>query len=148
MSYVVVSSAENVRTNNTPLGISINFSRPGVFESLTDIDTQARNNLKNLLLTFPGERYENPTFGCNLKRIIFEQNNLFVKEQIQTLINAAVSNFTPYINIQNLKIITVEDDPTFEHYIKITIIFTVDRSAFEQQITITGTENGQIIVGD
>jgi phage baseplate assembly protein W len=146
MSYVVVSSAENVRTNNTPLGISINFSRPGVFESLTDIDTQARNNLKNLLLTFPGERYENPTFGCDLKRVVFEPNTSIAKEQIQTVINVAVANFLPYINIQQFEIITAEDDPTFEHYIKITLTFTVDRSTFEQQITITGTETGAIIV--
>jgi phage baseplate assembly protein W len=146
MSYVVVSSGTVVQNVDTPLGNSINFSKPGVFETITDIDTQALNNLKNLLLTFPGERYENPTFGCDLKRIVFEPNQSIVKEQIQTVINTATANFTPYINIQDIAIITAEDDPTFEHYIKITLTFTVDRSTFEQQITITGTETGAIIV--
>lgn len=145
MSYVVVSSAVS-GLNNTPLGISINFSVPSVFETLTSADQQGLANLKNLLLTFPGERYENPTFGCNLKKIVFEPNTMIVKEQIQTTIETAVANFTPYINIQNIEIITSEDDPTFEHYIKITLTFTVDQSAFVQSITITGTETGTIIV--
>jgi phage baseplate assembly protein W len=146
MSYVVVSSGNVIKNANTPLGISINFGVPGVFESLTNIDTQVLNNIKNLLLTFPGERYENPAFGCNLKRIIFEPNTTIVKEQIQTVINSAVANYLPYVNIQNLDIITADDDPTFEHYIRITLTFTVDRSTFEQQITITGTESGAIVV--
>jgi phage baseplate assembly protein W len=145
MSYVVVSSAVSGLIN-TPLGISINFSNNGVFETLTSADQQGLANLKNLLLTFPGERYANPTFGCNLKKIVFEPNTMIVKEQIQTTIETAVANFTPYINIQDIKIITSEDDPTFEHYIKITLTFTVDQSAFVQSITITGTETGTIIV--
>jgi phage baseplate assembly protein W len=145
MSYVVVSSAVSGLIN-TPRGISINFSKNGVFETLTSADQQGLANLKNLLLTFPGERYANPTFGCNLKKIVFEPNTMIVKEQIQTVIETAVANFTPYINIQNIAIITAEDDPTFEHYIKITLTFTVDQSAFVQSITITGTETGTIIV--
>jgi phage baseplate assembly protein W len=145
MSYVVVSSAVSGLIN-TPRGISINFSNNGVFETLTSADQQGLANLKNLLLTFPGERYANPTFGCNLKKIVFEPNTMIVKEQIQTVIETAVANFTPYINIQDIKIITSEDDPTFEHYIKITLTFTVDQSAFVQSITITGTETGTIIV--
>lgn len=145
MSYVVVSSAVSGLIN-TPLGISINFSKNGVFETLTSSDQQGIANLKNLILTFPGERYANPTFGCNLKKIVFEPNTMIVKEQIQTTIETAIANFTPYINIQNIEIITSEDDPTFEHYIKITLTFTVDQSAFVQSITITGTETGTIIV--
>lgn len=145
MSYVVVSSAVSGLIN-TPLGISINFSKNGVFETLTSSDQQGLANLKNLILTFPGERYANPTFGCNLKKIVFEPNTMIVKEQIQTTIETAIANFTPYINIQNIEIITSEDDPTFEHYIKITLTFTVDQSAFVQSITITGTETGTIIV--
>lgn len=145
MSYVVVSSAVSGLIN-TPLGISINFTGPGVFETLTSSDQQGIANLKNLILTFPGERYANPTFGCNLKKIVFEPNTMIVKEQIQTTIETAIANFTPYINIQNIEIITSEDDPTFEHYIKITLTFTVDQSAFVQSITITGTETGTIIV--
>lgn len=145
MSYVVVSNAVS-NLNNKPLGISLNFSVPGVFESLTSTDLQGRANLKNLLLTYPGERYANPTFGCNLKKIVFEPNTMIVKEQIQTVIETAVANFTPYINIQDIAIITTEDDPTFEHYIKITLTFTVNQSAFVQSVTITGTETGGIIV--
>jgi phage baseplate assembly protein W len=145
MSYVVVSSAVSGLIN-TPRGISINFSKNGVFETLTSADQQGLANLKNLILTFPGERYGYPTFGCNLKKIVFEPNTMIVKEQIQTVIETAIANFTPYINIQNIEIITAEDDPTFEHYIKITLTFTVEQSAFVQSITITGTETGTIIV--
>jgi phage baseplate assembly protein W len=148
MSYVVIppSNVSNINTLNTSLGIDINFSVPGVFVSLNSIDLQASAKFKNLLLTMPGERYENPLFGCNLREAVFEPNTTFTKEQIINTINAAVSNFTPYINIETFDIITVEDNPAFVHYIQITIQFTVNRSDFIQSITVTGTESGQIFV--
>jgi phage baseplate assembly protein W len=146
MSYVIISPAASGLINSSSLGIDVNFFKSGVFDSLTSADQQGLANLKNLLLTYPGERYGNPTFGCNLKRVVFEPNTIVVKEQIQTVINTAIANFAPYINIQRVDIITAEDDPTFEHYIKITLTFTVDQSAFEQQVTITGTETGTIFV--
>jgi len=36
---------------------------------------QASHNLKNLLLTHPGERLNQPEFGSTLRAICFEQNN-------------------------------------------------------------------------
>ena len=34
---------------------------------------QAKHNLKNLLLTFPGERVGQPVFGSTLRALCFEQ---------------------------------------------------------------------------
>ena len=56
----------------------------------TTID-QTRTNLMNLLLTQKGERFMQPHFGTNLRRIIFEPNvdgiERSIKEEIVDAVN-------------------------------------------------------------
>lgn len=146
MAYVIISNDTVSNNVPTPYGISLNFSMPGVFETLTSSDRQGLANLKNLILTYPGERFENPAFGCNLKQMLFEQNTDIIAERIKNTLTSAISNFTPYINIISIDTITAEDDPTFEHYVRVTLTFSVNRSALEQTITITATDTGLITV--
>ena len=74
MGYRIQPVQTNFSVDNTALGVEIQFNRPGVFVPVYSSETQALNNLKNLLLTRIGERYENPTYGTNLLNIIFQQN--------------------------------------------------------------------------
>ena len=40
---------------------------------------QSRHNLRNLLLTYPGERAGNPTFGSRLREVCFEIIEVFIQ---------------------------------------------------------------------
>ena len=86
------------------VGVDIPFSAPGVFKPNYTTANATKNNLLNFLLTNPGERPLNPTFGGGLRDFIFEQivdDNLeFLKEEIEEKIN----NFFPNINIGNLNV--------------------------------------------
>ena len=54
---------------------------------------QSRHNLRNLLLTYPGERVGNLEFGCRLREVCFEQQDENLPKKIQTAIADAVTKF-------------------------------------------------------
>ncbi len=91
------------------VGIDLPMSRPSGADfklNYTTID-QAVANAKNLLLTEKGERVMIPTFGCDIKKTLFEN---ITEETIETLrqnIETNFATFLPYIFINEL---TITDD--------------------------------------
>ena len=71
---------------------------------------QAQHNLKNLLLTYPGERVGQPEFGSRLRELCFEQIDDTLPELIEEEIRKAVSVWLPYINIIEVATLTEEGD--------------------------------------
>ena len=95
MGYKIQPVQTNLAVDNTALGVEINFNGPGVFVPVYSTDQQSLNNLKNLLLTRIGERYDNPTYGTNLLNIIFQPNVEELKSDIATVI-MFLCNHCPY----------------------------------------------------
>lgn len=150
MAYQIINSnSVNVPTagRDRVLGISLNFNGPGIFEPIYLSDTQALENLKNLLLTTPGERIENTTFGCDLMNVIFEPNTENIKGTISEIISGAVSFWLPYIDLTGLDIKSIIDDPTLENVVEISISFQVTGTIDEQTLSIQLTENGVVNIG-
>jgi hypothetical protein len=89
---------------NVSIGISLPFNASGVFPKTYSTKEQIKSNLINLLLTYKGERIENPEFGADLPRLLFEpiSNDTFSKIQNQILTN--VSIYIPEITILNIEI--------------------------------------------
>ena len=71
---------------------------------------QAQHNLKNLLLTYPGERVGQPDFGSRLRELCFEQIDDTLPERIEEEVRRAVSVWLPYINIIDVATLTEEGD--------------------------------------
>jgi phage baseplate assembly protein W len=87
------------------LGIGINKSsdKGGIFAVNYTTLTQAKDNLKNLILTRKGERIMNPTFGCDIWKVLFEQmDGGIIENKIESTILDAVSNWLPYLNIDEI----------------------------------------------
>jgi phage baseplate assembly protein W len=110
MAYIVQVNSVDLE-KNVALGIDLPMGGAvgATFKQNYFSTEQAIANAKNLLLTEPGERIMLPTFGCGLKRSLFEQ---LTKESILDLesrIRIAFQTFLPYIFIQNL-ILTPEQD--------------------------------------
>ena len=70
-----------------------------------------RQNLKNLILTAPGERIMDPKFGVGLNTFLFEQNTPFLKDDIRGRIMSQVEKYLPFVEIQQITMITSDDDP-------------------------------------
>ena len=71
---------------------------------------QAQHNLKNLFLTFPGERVGQPEFGSRIRELCFEQINDELPVKIEEEVKEAVSTWLPYINITEVNTLTEEGD--------------------------------------
>ena len=68
-----------------------------------------------------------------------------IKDDIKDFIVPQVSQFLPYIDIQDIDVVTAEDDPTLNHTIQITITFSVFNFG-TKSLTIAANENGTITV--
>ena len=69
---------------------------------------QVKSNLRNLLLTEPGERIMLPKYGLGLKRRLFDQQSAKYINNIEQDIRTAILKWMPYINIDTI-LITQEE---------------------------------------
>jgi phage baseplate assembly protein W len=146
MAYQIIGVNE-INANITPsIGLGVSFSSTSpIFKSIYLTTEQAIENLKTLLLTRVGERYMEPNFGTNLLYVVFEPNVSQIKQEISDIITSALSHWLPYIEIDDLTIVTAEDDPNLQYNIQITLVFSVN--GFDtKSITLSADNNGQLIV--
>ena len=86
---------------------------------------QAIANAKNLLLTNKGERVMQPEFGCDLRRVVFDNITEELTLKIDTTIRRAFSYWLPYIFINELMVDPSEDQN------KVNIILTISLAGNE-----------------
>ena len=103
---------------------------------------QSKHNLRNLLLTYPGERAGNPEFGCRLREVCFEPSTENLPSKIQSIIVEAVNQFLPYINIVDVETLT---EPNQQEKIFVSIKFstTLDPQ-INQALTLDVTEATEV----
>lgn len=66
-----VDSAQ--RNPNRGIGIALPFNNYNVFTINYTTKNQIRSNLTNYMLTNKGERFFNPDFGADLRKLLFDQ---------------------------------------------------------------------------
>lgn len=82
---------------------------------------QAVANAKNLLLTNKGERYMVPDFGCDLRKIIFENINDELVLNVNNTIRDAFDYWLPYIFINKLDVIPYNDQNRIDIQLTISL---------------------------
>ena len=126
------------------LGIGINkrSSVGGIFAVNYTTLTQAKDNLKNLILTRKGERIMNPTFGCDIYKVLFEQmDGGLIESKIESTILDAVSNWLPYLNIDEI-IFDYDNNDIDNNRINIELKFSlVSNPNLGESVTINVNNN-------
>ena len=102
---------------------------------------QAKHNLKNLLLTFPGQRVHQPVFGSRLRALCFEQTDDNLPTRIEEEIRRSVSHWLPYINIIEVATLTEEGD-TNKIFVTIKYSTALNTQSLEQ-ITLDVTHTAK-----
>ena len=83
------------------IGVSLPFNAEGVFYSTYTTKEQVKSNLLNVLLTEPGERLFNPSFGVGVRNLLFEQN--INKESLEDRIRTQVNLYIPEIELTDVR---------------------------------------------
>lgn len=89
---------------------------------------QAVANAKNLLLTNHGERPMRPTWGCNLRNVLFENSTDELVEAIEDTIRTNFEVQLPYINIADLVVTRSQTNP---NQINITLSINLIGNEFD-----------------
>jgi phage baseplate assembly protein W len=122
-----VKVADLAENDYKVLGIGINKSSNsnGVFSTNYTTLTQAKDNLKNLILTKKGERLMNPEFGCDVWLVLFEQmDGATIESRIETSIVDAVDTWLPYLSLTSI-VFDYDDNDIDTNRISLDIQFSL-----------------------
>jgi phage baseplate assembly protein W len=107
------------------IGINSNPSTDGIFSTNYTTLSQAKDNIKNLLLTQKGERLMQPDFGCDIWRVLFEQSvDGDIDFLIENAVVEAVNIWLPYLTINQI-IIDNDDEQKDNNRVGLEINFSL-----------------------
>ena len=123
------------RDENIYVGVKLplDYNRvTGFFNQSKTIQEQSKSNLINLLLTSPGERVFQPTFGSNLRSILFDSFDAVTSDNIDEAIREAVARQLPYITINEVN--TIQDGQN-ENSILVSVEFSTTTNSTYYVVT-------------
>jgi uncharacterized protein len=111
------------------IAFPLHFDRRGGTAVASD-DDHVRDLIEQVLFTAPGERVNNPNFGCGLLQLPFEPNGAQLQQTTEFLLRGALSQFLG--NLIDVQSIVVErNDSTFS----VTVSYVIRRSGTAQLAT-------------
>jgi phage baseplate assembly protein W len=92
--------------------ISMGFLRNPFTEDVSKVtnDQAIKQSIRNLVLTTPGEKLFNPSFGSRVSELLFEQLDPFLVDSIQTEILNTIRNYEKRVVVTNLRCIPDYDN--------------------------------------
>lgn len=130
-------------TNKIPIGLNLPIRNgpSGYFDQSTDSFTAIRMNIINLLRTIPGERRMNPTLGCRLWNLVFEQNDPILEDKIRNTIKEDISRWIPEVSVKTIEVKYYADDESVElrdiYKLYIVVKFIVNSIKVDDVVELT-----------
>lgn len=115
------------------LNLELN-SEDGAYALLKTIPELAKQNLKMIILTSPGERIFEPSFGVGIRRFLFEQGITGVEQKAKQRIVDQVTRYLPYIVLNEVQVFTSNTNSNIpSNTLSVTINYTVPSTRTGQQ---------------
>jgi len=70
----------------------------------------AEQNLKMVILTSPGERVMDPSFGVGIRKYLFERSSNSLDGEIKSRVKSQVKKYVPYVKILGLSVNQIPDE--------------------------------------
>ena len=68
-------------------------------------ETAIARSIRNLVLTYQGERFFNPILGSKVSRLLFESVDEITASAIQEEIKTTIENFEPRVNLLSVDVL-------------------------------------------
>ena len=94
------------------IGVSLPFSGKAVFNSTFQTKDAVRTNLINYFLTGQGERYFNPTFGTEIRNLMFENITQSMISRVKATVQRGLAEFFPQIQPTDFEVLGTPDSNT------------------------------------
>jgi len=102
-----------------------------------DLTSVAKQNLKMLVLTSPGERIMIPLFGVGIRQFLFQAMNSMTEEAIRGRIQDQVETFLPYIELYDVQINQNETQTHKDLYtLSVKIFYTLNSLGIQDSLDI------------
>ena len=95
-----------------------------------------QQNLKNLVLTSPGERMMDPEFGVGIRNFLFEQNYIGLHNDIEDRIRTQVSIYMPFVTIERVTF-SHDEASMVTNQLNVAIEYSVDTLAIFDLLDIS-----------
>lgn len=104
--------------------LSMSFQVNPLNKDLIEIknETAIARSIRNLVFTYPGERFFEPLLGYGPNQSLFENLDEAYASKIESDIRNAINNFEPRVELVDLTVEPVFDDNTFNITIKYRIV--------------------------
>tara|TARA_R110001583_G_scaffold2257_16_gene16714 strand:+ start:846 stop:1229 length:384 start_codon:yes stop_codon:yes gene_type:complete len=98
----------------------------------------AKQNFKMLVLTNPGERVMDPTFGVGILAYLFENNSPAVYQQIESRIRQQAEKYLPYITVENVQFNGPGGNPdAADNFLGVSINYSIQRLGARDTLQIS-----------
>lgn len=74
----------------------------GPYDMIISKEEMVHQDLKNLLLTNPGERVMDPNFGVGIKAYLFETESTLDSSELIQQVQVQVNKYIPGVRVQNV----------------------------------------------
>jgi len=91
------------------IGFGFPLNGNAVFNATYQTRDQIKANLINYLLTNKGERVFNPTFGADLRRLLFENIVDQTLDDLRSTIQGDIARFFPLIKVHKIEFNPIQD---------------------------------------
>ena len=127
---IVVRKTKTTTQTSKPLVYSdfyYNFDLELVKRDLLSYKNEdsVKRSIRNILLTDKGERFFNPTFGSDIRKMLFENFSPSTEQVVADLIKTAIGNHEPRANVID---VNVSGNPD-QNSMYINIVFSVINKA-------------------
>lgn len=106
--YADFNTAFDVHPNKLDLVLSTN-------------EDAVKRSIRNLLLTNRGEKLFNPTYGSDVRGLLFENISPQTESAMREYIELSIQNFEPRANLLEVLVSALPDENTYA----VTIVFSV-----------------------
>lgn len=118
--------------------LPFSISGEGDFTQIKEYEDLVKQNLKNLILTIPGERPMDINFGVGIQRYLFEPNLSYVYGEIETEISEKVEEYMPFLDLEEIRITPDEED---ENLMRVQIFYVIVPLEVEDELLLIIARN-------